>query len=153
MDLFPTDNSPGGSNPRFSASEPERPNPYGVPFDSCLTWNGRAAISVLAGTATGQILIKAWCHIDERLRGTPDADSIVAVTSELIVTGGPPHHVDIDIDENGEDGGGGIWILEVSAMVMDILNHPVLRLTWDRIPHRYRIVYTNFYISRFSVFV
>ncbi|MDP8208494.1 MAG: fibronectin type III domain-containing protein [Candidatus Electryonea clarkiae] len=120
---------PGGQdeNPRINESDGTEPgNFYHSPFDSAQTIDGSAVVTIHAGSGLGLIGIRVWTFIDEETRGTPDADSIVVIINNLSVTGGPPHHVDIDINEIAEDGGGAIWILEVSATVRDIQNHPVL---------------------------
>jgi len=46
------------------------------------------------------------------------------------VTAGPPFGIDIDVNDEGEDIGGGAWLIEVSARIWDRYRNPVS----DRIP-------------------
>ncbi len=124
MDRYPDSDMDG--RPKINDSNGGEPgNPYGEPYDSAMTNSGIAQISINAGVATGQLRLLAWAYENIDLRGTPECDSVLAIFTELAVVAGPPASIDIDVNEIGEDGGGAVWNVEVSARVADILNNPV----------------------------
>lgn len=94
-------------------------------IDSSLTSSGTAVVSLNSGTQAGGKLIRAFTWRDETRQDT------VAVTLPTIaVVSGPPHQLDIDLNDNGIDALGGAWKVEVSARVFDIHRNPVA----DNIP-------------------
>ncbi|MDP8206802.1 MAG: Ig-like domain-containing protein [Candidatus Electryonea clarkiae] len=126
MDLFPPPRGQDGANPSINESDGTEPgNFYHQPFDSSSTNNGTAMVSINSGSSTGLVRIRAWTHIYPELVGTPDADSVVAIFTGLAIVAGPPAFAEIDVNEIGEDGGGAIWNVEVSARISDFLNNPV----------------------------
>jgi len=62
--------------------------------------------------------------------GVARTDTISIVLSAVPVVAGPPHSIDLDIRNEGEDAGGGTWQIPVSARVWDVHRNPVA----DRIP-------------------
>jgi hypothetical protein len=95
-------------------------------LDSVLTSNGVARATLNSGTQSGGVLIRSytWRDPDTRLE-------LVQVTNSTVqVVAGPPELLDIDVNDEGEDAGGGAWTIEVSARVYDFYRNPVA----DRIP-------------------
>jgi len=83
------------------------------------TVDGVASVGLNAGTQIGGKLIRAYVT-DE------DGDPMVTATTSLVsVVGGPPFQLDIDLNNIGEDVGGGAWKVEVAARVWDIHRNPV----------------------------
>lgn len=81
--------------------------------------NGFAFAHLHSGTMAGSILINAYSFRDEaRL------DTIRAFTS-VIITGGIPAFLDINLDEEGVDVGGGAWAIEASILVWDEYRNPI----------------------------
>ncbi len=103
----------------------ELENPYGAPFDSVLTNNGIATVTVDIGDNYGPTELQIWAYQHPELRGTPQADSVLTTYSGIGHETSAPYSIHIDVDERGEDGGGSIWLLEVSAVVLDRNNRPV----------------------------
>jgi len=95
-------------------------------LDSSNTSNGVAVVSLNSGTQIGGKLIRAYTWRDIETR----QDTVQAVLSTVAVVSGPPYHLDIDVNDDGNDAGGGTWFIEVSAKVWDIFRNPVA----DRIP-------------------
>ncbi len=94
-------------------------------IDSSLTSSGVAVVSLNSGIQSGGKLIRAFTWRDEARMDT------VAVTLPTIaVVSGPPHQLDIDLNDEGVDALGGAWKVEVSARVFDIHRNPVA----DNIP-------------------
>ena len=85
---------------------------------------GLASAQLNAGTETGLKLIRAYSWSDPQLMDTID------VYSSILVTGGYPAALDIDVDDEAIDAGGGSWSIEVSARVWDADHNPVI----DNIP-------------------
>jgi hypothetical protein len=50
---------------------------------------------------------------------------ICAVSNDINIVAGPPKNITIFPNEVGEDGGGDVWELDVSALVVDTFNNPV----------------------------
>lgn len=104
----------------------EPPEPQGCIFndrgqvDSALTSNGVAVVSLNAGTQIGGKLIKAFTFRDEARM-----DSVQVILSTVAVVSGPPHMLDVDLNDSGEDANGGAWRIPVSARVYDIHRNPV----------------------------
>ncbi len=91
------------------------------------TSNGVAVASLNAGTQIGGKLIRAYTWPDSA--NEPD-HTVQVILSTVAVVSGPPFQLDIDVNDDGEDAGGGAWGVEVSARVWDIHRNPVA----DRIP-------------------
>jgi len=91
------------------------------------TSNGVAVASLNAGTQIGGKLIRAYTWPDS----ADEPERIVEVILQTVaVVAGPPFQLDIDVNDEGTDAGGGAWVIEVSARVWDIHRNPVA----DRIP-------------------
>lgn len=95
------------------------------PLDSALTAAGTAQVSLNSGRQIGGVLIKAFTWRDS-LR----TDTVSVILATVAVVAGPPFQLDIDVNDDGQDAGGGAWVVEVSARVWDIHRNPVA----DRIP-------------------
>ncbi len=123
MDNFPDMNGQQGfQRPMINRSDGTEPgNPYGAPFDSAVTSSGRAQVSVSSGQGLGILRLQAWTFADPQAR----EDTVRATFSQLRVVAGPPSSVDLDINNDGVDGGGSIWNVEVAARITDELNNPV----------------------------
>ncbi|MBT3233382.1 MAG: hypothetical protein HN356_11265, partial [Calditrichaeota bacterium] len=91
------------------------------------TRRGVAIATLNPGTQIGGKLIRAYAWRDSAAR--PD-DRVTNTFSSFAIISGPPFQLDIGVDNDGEDVGGGAWALEVSARVWDIHRNPVA----DRIP-------------------
>ncbi len=94
------------------------------PSDSVLTENGEALAVLNAGTRTGLVRVRAYTWRDSMRTDT------ISAYQNLTVIDGPPHQLDLDVDFEGEDVGGGSWSIEVSARVWDASHNAVE----DRIP-------------------
>ncbi|NQU05652.1 MAG: Ig-like domain-containing protein, partial [Calditrichaeota bacterium] len=88
-------------------------------IDSAQTSNGRASITLNAGTVTGPKLLKASAYFNNR------QDTVSVILSRVSVTAGSPAYIDVDFNEDGTNGEGGTWICEVSARVFDRYMNPV----------------------------
>lgn len=128
----PNGNLIGGSVPVYFELIRQPPEPRGCNIndrgstDSALTANGIARATLNSGTQSGAVLIRAytWRDPDTRL-------NLVEVTNSTVqVVAGPPDLLDIDVNDDGEDAGGGAWSVEVSARVYDFYRNPVA----NRIP-------------------
>jgi len=110
-------------------NEPEPPQGCTIGADGQIfmsrTSNGIAVATLNAGTQIGGKLIKAYTWRDSL--NNPD-DIVEVISSRVSVTSGPPFELDIDVNNEGEDGGGGAWIIEVSARVWDEFRNPVANL-------------------------
>lgn len=82
--------------------------------------NGMAVASVNSGTMSGIIKIKATCL-------TSNGDEIAAQKSNIIVQAGQPYDCEFTIGgyDSGEDVGGGIWRVQIAAVITDMYNNPV----------------------------
>lgn len=89
--------------------------------DSAVTANGVAVASINAGTQIGGKLVRAYTWRDPATR----RDTVSVILSTLAVVAGPPYQIDIDVNDDGQDAGGGAWVVEVSARVWDIHRNPV----------------------------
>jgi hypothetical protein len=94
-------------------------------IDSATTANGLAVISLSSGTQVGGVLIKA-----ETWRDSARTNVVSVVLSTIAVVSGPPAQLDIDVNDDGDDAGGGTWEIPVSCRVFDLHRNPVA----DRIP-------------------
>ncbi|MFH0766290.1 MAG: Ig-like domain-containing protein, partial [Calditrichota bacterium] len=109
----------------------EPPEPAGCNFngrgqrDSSRTANGIAVATLNSGEQIGGKLVRAYTWRDSLRR-----DTVSTINSNVAVVAGPPFQLDIDVNDDGTDAGGGAWVIEVSARVWDIHRNPVA----DRIP-------------------
>jgi len=86
------------------------------------TSNGVAVASLNSGEQIGGKLIRAYTWPDS----ANDPELIVQVVlSRVAVVAGPPFQLDIDVNDEGNDAGGGAWAVEVSARVWDLHRNPV----------------------------
>ena len=100
------------------------------------TSNGIAVAALNSGTQIGGKLIRAYTWPDS----ANDPELIVEVIlSTVAVVAGPPFQLDIDVNDDGEDAGGGAWAIEVSARVWDIHRNPVA----NRIPVVFTVDFMN----------
>ncbi len=104
------------------------------------TSNGVAVATLNAGTGIGGKLIRAYTWRDSL--NAPD-EHVEVISSTVSVTSGPPALLDIDVNDDGEDAGGGAWVIEVSARVWDRYRNPVA----DRIPVVFTVEPQNANIS------
>ncbi|MCF7811325.1 Ig-like domain-containing protein [bacterium] len=88
--------------------------------DSAQTSNGRASVTLNAGTVIGGKLLKAYAVF-----GEDREDTVSVILSRVSVTAGPPEYIAVDFNEEGTEGEGGVWICEVSARVFDVYMNPV----------------------------
>jgi len=95
------------------------------PLDSARTASGLAIVSLNAGRQIGGVLVRAYTW-----RDTARADTVSVILSTVAVVAGPPFQLDIDVNDDGTDAGGGAWAVEVSARVWDMNRNPVA----NRIP-------------------
>jgi len=92
-------------------------------IDSARTANGVAVATINAGTQTGSVRIRAYTWRDPGadnagIDGIPRTDTVFASTWVTVIAGGPGH-LDIDVNDDAEDAGGGVWQIPVSARVYD----------------------------------
>jgi len=104
-------------------------------IDSARTANGLAVVSLNSGEQIGGKLVRAYTWRDPDsssagLDGIPRNDTVSVVLSTVAVVAGPPFQLDIDVNDDGDDAGGGTWQIPVSARVWDVHRNPVA----DRIP-------------------
>jgi len=104
-------------------------------IDSANTANGQAVASLNSGDQIGGKLIRAytWRDPDSSNAGVdnrPRTDTVSVVLAAVAVVAGPPFQLDMDVNDDGEDAGGGTWQIPVSARVWDVHRNPVA----DRIP-------------------
>lgn len=88
---------------------------------------GVAVASLNSGEQIGGKLIRAYTWPDS----LNNPERIVQVTlSTVAVVAGPPFQIDLDVNDEGTDIGGGSWAVEVSCRVWDSHRNPVA----NRIP-------------------
>ncbi len=87
---------------------------------SVLSYNGIAVVSLNAGSQPGTAAIKVYTYNSENAE-------ISIVQSNIIIYSGIPNSINITIGgiNTAEDMGGGIWRLQVTAMIADISGNPV----------------------------
>ncbi|MDP8322470.1 MAG: hypothetical protein RAO94_08985 [Candidatus Stygibacter australis] len=87
---------------------------------STISSNGMAVISVNSGTESGIIKIQAWCR---NLEG----QKISASKPNIIVQSGPADQCEFAISGNdsGEDMDGGMWKVQIAALITDEWGNPV----------------------------
>jgi hypothetical protein len=91
-----------------------------VQIDSAQTSNGKASVTLNAGTVIGGKLIRTYAVF-----GEDREDTVSVILSRVSVTAGPPAMIAVDFNEDGTNGEGGTWICEVSARVFDMYMNPV----------------------------
>lgn len=117
-------------------------NNHGIQ-DSSYTLNGAAIATLNAGVNSGPVLIKALTYAD-----SAQQVEIFALKSNINVASGPPATIIVDHNNLGEDGLAGNWIIDVSAMVMDVYNNPVndgWAVSFSVLPDTASIVAENVY--------
>lgn len=106
----------------------------GTQIDSARTANGTAVMSLNAGFQIGGVLIKAytwrdpdtvWVDDEHTIPGLWRRDTVSVILSTVQVVAGPPAAIDIDVNDDGDDAGGGTWQIPVSARVFDNHLNPV----------------------------
>ncbi len=119
---YPIDTREGALPVKLNESDGTEPgNPYGTPFDSAQTNNGEASVSISAGTMPGLLLMDVWTYVD-----SARTDSVLSIFRDLQIVSGPPDSIAVGVNEDQiVDGGGDVWIAEVSARVFDAQNNPV----------------------------
>ncbi|MDP8208495.1 MAG: fibronectin type III domain-containing protein [Candidatus Electryonea clarkiae] len=136
MTDYPHGENPNEYDPSFNESG-RGPTPYDpLPHDSSSTNNGSAMVSVNSGSGLGYIDISVWAYVNPNLRGTPDVDSVLIACENIIeVVAGPPSSIVIEVNEEAQDGGGAVWLLDVAATLTDIRDNLVL----DNIPVQFTV--------------
>ncbi len=103
-------------------NEPDPPagcniNDHGM-MDSSITSGGIATATLNSGTISGTKLLRAYTLVPNE--ENPEVPDTIAVTiSRVQVLSGPPNQIDIDVNNAGENGGAGVWVIEANARVYD----------------------------------
>jgi len=89
--------------------------------DSTLSVNGQAAVTLYSGTASGIVEIKAYTYNNQGIE-------ISAIKSNIVVNPGPPSSFELISPEHseGENMGGGVWRIEIGALLSDVYENPVI---------------------------
>ena len=89
-------------------------------IDSTEAINGHAIVSIISGSESGIVRIKAYTH-------TSSGVEISAVKSNIVVNSGPPANVNFSIGgpNSGVNMGDGQWKVQVSALITDQFGNPV----------------------------
>ncbi|GBE29882.1 MAG TPA: hypothetical protein ENH10_03710 [Bacteroidetes bacterium] len=110
-------------NDSYGQGVTEFPDPRdplnGMPYDSALTVDGTAQVTVTSGSRKGLIRLRIWTEDDE---GTED---IITQFDGVQIVSGPPAGIDVTIRPEVFDGGGAIWDLEISGRVYDARGNDV----------------------------
>jgi len=114
---------------------------------STVASNGVAVVSVNSGSDSGIIKIRAWC---KNLQGTV----ISASKPNIIVQAGPPSNCEFTIGgyDSGDDMGGGMWRVQIAALITDDQGNPVGNGTaayfyLDPVPQYASIVAANAFVG------
>lgn len=99
---------------------PEGCSINGRSADSLLFVNGVGQATFYSGSLLGGKLVRAYTFRDDARR-----DTLSVTLSAIAVVAGPPAMLDIDYTSDGDDAGGGAWVIVVSTRVMDRLRNPV----------------------------
>jgi len=91
-------------------------NNHGIE-DSTVTNGGIATVVLNAGSNPGPVQIRAWTVVD--------GVEISAQQSLVAIVAGPPDYIDINSMSDPQDGGGDVWEVEVSALVLDAIGNEV----------------------------
>jgi Invasin, domain 3 len=88
--------------------------------DTVSAQGGYASVTISSGTSSGIVRVRAATYNENGLL-------ISAEKSNIIIHSGPPNSVDFSIsgDDSGEDMSGGLWRVEVSALLTDNYGNPV----------------------------
>jgi len=105
--------------------------------DSTQAVNGQAIVSIISGTESGIVLLKAFTNDSM-------GNEISAIKSNIVVHGGPPSSIDFSIgghnsSVDGQGGmGGGIWRVQIGANITDQYGNPVSDGTavWFSLPEQ-----------------
>ena len=109
MVYFELLNSPSGTNI----------NNVGI-ADSVISTSGQAVVSINSGVESGIVRVKAYTFNNN---GT----MIQSTKSNIVVHAGAPNSVEFSISghDSGEDMGGGVWKVQVAAILTDSYGNPV----------------------------
>ncbi|MDP8237687.1 MAG: Ig-like domain-containing protein [Candidatus Hatepunaea meridiana] len=86
--------------------------------DSVLTNNGMATVEIYRGFRSRICLARAYTYRDEA------RTEFISATCHIVFTIVSPTRISLSVDERGEDRDGGVWALEVSAIVTDDFGCP-----------------------------
>jgi hypothetical protein len=88
--------------------------------DSVMADNGTASVIISSGIASGIVRVRAATYSETGVL-------VSAEKSNIIIHSGPPNSVDFSIsgDNSGEDMSGGLWRVEISALLTDSYGNPV----------------------------
>ncbi len=88
--------------------------------DSTMSINGQAIVSINSGTESGIVRVKAYTF-------NSNDQMISAEKSNIVVHAGPPDSALFTIGghDSGIDMGGGLWKVQVTALINDIYGNPV----------------------------
>jgi hypothetical protein len=89
-------------------------------FDSTMSTNGHAVVSINSGAESGIVRVRAYTYDSE-------GEVISAEKSNIVVHAGPPNSAQFTISghDTGIDMSGGIWRIQVAAMISDCWGNPV----------------------------
>ncbi|MBN1948543.1 MAG: hypothetical protein JW784_02250 [Candidatus Cloacimonetes bacterium] len=90
------------------------------PADSTMSVNGHAIVSINSGSEAGVVRIKAYAYNQE-------GNEISAIKSGIVVHAGPPNSASFSLGgySQGQNMGGGIWKVQVAALISDMYGNPV----------------------------
>jgi hypothetical protein len=85
-----------------------------------MSTNGHAIVSINSGTEAGIVRVRAYTYDSE-------GELISAEKSNIVVHAGPPNSAEFTISghDTGIDMSGGIWRIQVAAMISDCWGNPV----------------------------
>ncbi|MCF7920447.1 MAG: hypothetical protein K9N06_11105 [Candidatus Cloacimonetes bacterium] len=111
---------PEGSNINNVVYNTVDNQPNTVDSTYTMSSNGAAVVSVNSGTQSGIIKIEAWCRTTTGIKKS-------SAKPNIVVQSGPPHECEFTIGggDDGEDMGGGIWRVQVGAIITDQWGNPV----------------------------
>jgi len=95
-------------------------NQEGIEDDSVMSVNGEAVVSIKSGSESGPVTVRAYTNTEAGIE-------ISAAKSNIIVQAGPPTTVEYTIGgiDEAENIGGGLWRIQIAALVTDEWNNPV----------------------------
>ena len=88
--------------------------------DTTTSSGGVASVTISSGVASGIVRVRATAYQESGL-------AVSAEKANIIIHSGAPNSVDFSIagDDSGDDMGGGLWRVEVSALLTDGYGNPV----------------------------
>lgn len=103
-----------------AAPPPEGPSfNNGTACDSILTANGIGVALLHSGRQMGAFLLRATAW-----RDSARTDSVSVILAGVAVVAGPPHYLDIDIDNDGVNAGGPFWAIQAEFTTRDRWRNP-----------------------------